>query len=67
MTGKTVEDVSGVFCDKYGTERNKVTIGEMVYSPESEFNLFSLTNRLDAGYVLGDDKNAIWISKGDFF
>ena len=65
VTGKTVGNVSGVFCDKYGTERNKVTIEEMVYSPESEFNLFSLTKRLDAGYLLGGDKNAIWISKGN--
>ena len=65
LIGKTAGDVSGVFCDKYGTERNKVIIEEMVYSPDSEFNVFSLTIRLDAGYELGDDKNAIWISKGD--
>ena len=37
----------------------------MVYSPESEFNLFSLTKRLDTGHVLGGDRDSIWISKGD--
>ena len=43
LTGKTVRDMSGVFCDKYGTECNKVMFKDMVYSPKSEFNLFSLT------------------------
>ena len=64
LTGRTVGDISGVFCDKYGNEQNNVVIQDVVHSPGSEFNLFSLTKRLDDGYILGGDKNSIWIKKG---
>ena len=37
----------------------------MVYSPSLEFNLFSLTKRLEDGSTLGRNKSAIWISKGN--
>ena len=65
LSGKTVGDVSGSFCDKYGNEKCDVIIKEMVYSPSAEFNLFSLTKRLDQGWILGGNKNSIWISKGE--
>ena len=65
MTGKITGDVSGVICDKYGSEKCDAIIKEMVYSPDAEYNLFSLTKRLEDGFKLGGDKNAIWISKGD--
>ena len=55
----------GTFCDKYGREQNNVIIEEMVHSPSAEFNLFSLTKRLDEGWTLGGNKDIIWISKGD--
>ena len=62
LSRKTVGDVSGTFCDKYGNENTKVIINEMVYSPSAEFNLFSLTKILDEGWTLGGDKDSIWIS-----
>ena len=59
LTGKTVGDISGVFCDKYGNGQNNVIIQDVVYSPGSKFNLFSLPKRLDDGYILGGDRNSI--------
>ena len=57
--------MTGIFCDKYGNEQHNVTIKDMVHSPSSEFNLFSLTKRLDDGWTLGGDSDIFWISKGD--
>ena len=65
LSGKTVGDKSGIFCDKYGNVKNNVVIKDMVYSPNAEFNLFSLTKRLDKGWTLGGDDRSIWISKAD--
>eukprot|EP00957_Ditylum_brightwellii_P106206 8102715-Ditylum_brightwellii.AAC.1 len=32
--------------------------------PNAGYNLFSLTKRLEQGWTLGRDSNAIWITKG---
>ena len=49
LSRKNVGDVLGTFCDKDWNEENNVIIKDMVYSPNAEFNLFSLTKRLDKG------------------
>ena len=65
LSGKIVGDLPGVFCDKFGNEKENVLIKDMVYSPGSEFNLFSLTKRLDDEWILGGNKKCIWISQGN--
>ena len=65
MNSEIIGDVSGTFCNKCGQELMDATIKDMVYSPNSKFNLFSITKRLEDGYELGGDKEAIWISKGE--
>ena len=65
VVGKITGDVAAVFCDKYGNENECALIERMVYSPDSEYNLFILTKRLIAGYILGGDWHSIWIIKGN--
>ena len=57
-------DVSGQFCDKFGKEVGYTTIKEMVHTPNAEYNLFSITKRLDDGWELKGNSQAIWIEKG---
>ena len=59
LKGKTVGDVTGTFCDKYGQELCDATIKDMVHMPNAEYNLFSITQCLDRGYILGGDKDSI--------
>ena len=65
LSGKLVGDLSGNFCNKHGKEVGQATIKDMVYTPRAGYNLFSLTKRLDDGWILGGDKNSLWISKGE--
>ena len=64
ISGKVVGDVSGTFFDKNGQELQSATIERMVHTPSAGYNLFSITQRLEHGWVLGGDKDSIWISKG---
>ena len=64
MSGKTVGDVSGNFCNKFGEEVGYATIKEMVHTPNAEYNLFSITKRLDDSWELKGSSQAIWIEKG---
>jgi hypothetical protein len=65
IEGSIVGDVSGIICKKNGQELNNVMIKDVVHMPNAGYNLFSLTKRLEEGWSLGGDTNAIWISKGN--
>ena len=64
LKGKLVGNVTGTFCIKHRQGLYDATIKEMVYTPDSRFNLSSITKRLEQGYKLGGNQNAIWIEKG---
>ena len=64
VTGKTVGDLKGFICNKQGNEIHDATIKQVVYVPGSNFNLFSLSKRLENGWKLGGDATAIWLAKG---
>jgi hypothetical protein len=54
----------GTVCVQYGNELNKVAIENMSYLPNGTFNLFSLTQMILKGWVMGNNKTSIWIEKG---
>jgi hypothetical protein len=54
----------GTVCDQYGNELNKVAIENVSYLPNGTFNLFSLTQMILKGWVMGNNKTSIWIEKG---
>ena len=66
VSGKTVGDLKGVIYNKQGKELHDTTIKELVYVPESSFNLFSLSKRLENGWKLGGDAKVIWLEKDDY-
>ena len=57
--------LKGKFYDKFGTEMGKATIKDVVHTPNSRFNLFSVTKRMQDGWILGGDKESMWLTKGD--
>jgi uncharacterized protein YlzI (FlbEa/FlbD family) len=51
-------------CDQYGNELNKVAIENVSYLPNGTFDLFSLTQMILKGWVMGNNMTSIWIEKG---
>jgi hypothetical protein len=51
----------GTVCDQYGNKLNKVAIDNTSYLPNGTFNLFSLTQMILKGWVMGNNKTSIWI------
>ena len=64
ILGSIVGDMPSTVCDKNGQELQDVMIKDIVHLPQSGYNLFSLTKRLEDGWTLGGNANAIWITKG---
>jgi hypothetical protein len=56
--------LTGTVCDQYGNELNKVAIENVSYLPNGTFDLFSLTQMIHKGWVMGNNKTSIWIEKG---
>ncbi len=48
----------GTVCDQYGNELNKVAIENVSYLPNGTFNLFSLTQMILKGWVMGNNKTS---------
>ena len=65
VSGKKIGKLKGIFYDKFGTEMGKATIRDVVHTPNSRFNLFSVTKRMQDGWILGGDKESMWLIKGD--
>ena len=43
-------DLPGIVCNKYGQEEHKVTLKNIKYVPNSKYNLFRVTQRLNKGW-----------------
>jgi hypothetical protein len=54
----------GTVCAQYGNELNKVAIENVSYLLNGTFNLFSLTQMILKGWVMGNNTTSIWIEKG---
>ena len=63
ISGRKVGNIKGAICDKYGNEVKEGTIRDIVHMPDSSFNLFSLTKRLNTGWTLGGNSEKLWIEK----
>ena len=65
MPGNKIGKLHGKVFDKFGMEKEKATISEIMYTPNSRFNLFSMTKRMQDGWILGGNKESMWLTKGD--
>ena len=64
-SGSKVCNIGGTICNKYGVELGNATVRDVVLLPNGKFNLFSLTEMMKDGWVLGGDQDSIWLSKGE--
>jgi hypothetical protein len=51
-------------CDMEGNTKGDSKMTHVAYVPTSKFNLFSLTRMMINNWILGGDKNSIWLEKG---
>eukprot|EP00957_Ditylum_brightwellii_P211884 15366716-Ditylum_brightwellii.AAC.2 len=59
IKGNVVGDVPSAVCDKNRQEKLDVIIKGTVHLPHEGYNLFSITKRLEEGWALGSDTEAI--------
>ena len=62
--GTHTGDLPGIRCDHQGNQLDNVVLTNVSVVPSSAFNLFSITKMQLQGWVLGGDKNNLWITKG---
>jgi hypothetical protein len=55
--------LKGTICDQHRNELNKAMIENVSYLPNGTFNLFSITQMMAKGWVMGNNKNSFWIEK----
>ena len=59
-------DLSGVICNTYGEEIQPVTLKGVKYVPDSEYNLFSISQRVKHGWEVGGNKETgLFLKKGE--
>ena len=49
VPGNKIGKLHGKICDKFGMEKGEATISGIMYTPNSRFNLFSMTKRMQDG------------------
>jgi hypothetical protein len=52
-TNKKIGTLSGTIYDQFGNKSNKIVIVEVSYLPNSTFKLFSLTQTITKGWIMG--------------
>ena len=62
--GTHTGDLPGIRCDHQGNQLDNVVLTNVSVVPSSAFNLFSITKMQLQGWVLGGDKDNLWITKG---
>lgn len=65
INSRMIRDLKGKIYSKQGHKQADVIIKDIVYMPESGYNLFNLIKRLDQGWTLGGDSEQIWLEKGE--
>jgi hypothetical protein len=55
--------LKGTICDQHGNELNKAVIEKVSYLPNGTFNLFSITQMMAKGWLIGGNKDSMWIEK----
>ena len=62
--GTHTGDLPGIRCDHQGNQLDNVVLTNVSVVPSLAFNLFSITKMQLQGWMLGGDKNNLWITKG---
>ena len=59
-----VGDIFGTVCDKHGDQLGPVSMMDVAVIPNLAYNMFSMTKMMRQGWILGCNKEAMWLSKG---
>ena len=62
--GTHTGDLPGIRCDHQGNQLDNVVLTNVSVVPSSAFNLFSIAKMRLQGWVLGGNKDNLWITKG---
>ena len=62
--GTHTSDLPGIRCDHQGNQLDNIVLTNVSVVPSSTFNFFSITKMQLQGWVLGSDKDNLWITKG---
>ena len=62
--GTHTGDLPGIRCDHQGNQLDNIVLTNVSVVPSSAFNLFSITKMQLQGWVLGSNKDNLWITKG---
>jgi len=65
MSTAAVGKIRGTICDKEGNELQDAVLSHVKYVPSGQFNLFSLTKRMKAGWTLSRNKEMIKLTSPD--
>jgi hypothetical protein len=64
-TASIIGTLPGTVCDQFGNRIMKTAITDVTsYLPTATYNFFSLTQMMTKGWVMGNDAESIWITKG---
>lgn len=63
LSTKIMGDIKATVCDCKGNQKFSVKLTDVVVHPDGHFNLFSTSKLQKEGWVLGGDKEAMWLSK----
>ena len=63
IKGNKIGDLEGTWLDQSGNEVTSVKIEIITHMPKVEFNLFSVSKRMQEGWKLGGDKDEMWLTK----
>ena len=59
-----VGNIFGTVCDKHGDQLGPVSMMDVAVFPNLAYNMFSMTKMMRQGWILGSNKEAMWLSKG---
>ena len=65
MESKAFGELKGIVTDKNGNPKLRFTLKDVVFTPQSQFNLLSLTKLMREGWELRGSSHDLMLSKGN--
>ena len=63
LSTEVMGDIKATVCDCQGNQKLTVKLTDVVVNPDGHFSLFSTSKLQKEGWVLGGNKDAMWLSK----
>jgi len=63
LKASKVGNIRGVICSKHGKTLTPAKLSTVIHTPQSKYNLISLTQFLNQGWLLKEDSNQLMLTK----